>query len=56
MLPKTTGIPMAPNYVYKITKKDLHERYSRTGQALILGISLDTQDNRYVVTGNRSGV
>ena len=40
----------------KSQKKDLHERYSETGQALILGMSLDTQDNLYVVTGNRSGV
>lgn len=54
--PKTTGIPMAPNYVYKITKEGLARKIFETGQALILGISLDTQENLYVVTGNRSGV
>jgi len=54
--PKTTGIPMAPNYVYKITKEGLARKIFETGQALILGISLDSQDNLYVVTGNRSGV
>ena len=54
--PKTTGIPMAPNYVYKITKEGLARKIFETGQALILGISLDTQDNLYVVTGNRPGV
>jgi hypothetical protein len=54
--PKITGIPMAPNYVYKITKEGLVRKIFETGQALILGISLDTQDNLYVVTGNKSGV
>ena len=54
--PKTTGIPTAPNYVYKITKEGLARKIFETGQALILGMSLDTQDNLYVVTGNRSGV
>ncbi|MDO8140791.1 MAG: hypothetical protein Q6358_04775 [Candidatus Brocadiales bacterium] len=54
--PRTTGIPMAPNYVYKITKEGLARKIFETSQAFILGISLDTQDNLYVVTGNRSGV
>ena len=27
---ETTGIPMSPNYVYKITKEGLHIRYSRS--------------------------
>ena len=54
--PRTTGIPMAPNYVYKITKEGLAQRIFEASQAFILGISLDTQDNLYVVTGNRPGV
>jgi len=54
--PKITGIPMAPNYVYKITKEGLAHKIFEVGQAFILGISLDTQDNLYVVTGNKSGV
>lgn len=54
--PRTTGIPTAPNYVYKITRDGLARRIFEVGQAFILGISLDTQDNLYVVTGNKSGV
>ena len=54
--PKTTGIPMAPNYVYKITKEGLAHKIFEVGRPFILGISLDTQDNLYVVTGNKPGV
>lgn len=55
-MPRTMGMPMAPNYVYKITKEGLARRIFEAGQAFILGVSLDTQDNLYVVTGNKPGV
>lgn len=54
--PKATGLPTVPNYVYKITREGLVQKILETGQAFILGISLDAQDNLYVVTGNMSGV
>ena len=54
--PKTTGFPTAPNYVYKITQDGLAQKIMETSQAFILGMSLDTKDNLYVVTGNTSGV
>ena len=53
---KAAGIPMAPNYVYKITKEGLAQKIFEASQAFILGISLDTQNNLYVVTGNKPGV
>jgi len=54
--PRATGFPTAPNYVYKITQEGLAQKIMETSQAFILGMSLDTQNNLYVVTGNMSGV
>lgn len=54
--PKTTGFPTAPNYVYKITPDGLVQKIMETSQAFILGMSFDTRDNLYIVTGNASGV
>ncbi len=56
MPPKTTGLPTAPNYVYKIAKDGITQKIFEIGQAFILGVSMDTQNNLYVVTGNNSGV
>ncbi len=54
--PKTTGFPTAPNYVYKISREGLVQKILETSQSFILGMSLDRQENLYVVTGNMSGV
>src|SRR3989338_6754432 len=53
---KVTGIPMVPNCVYKISQDGIAQKIFEVSQALILGMSIDTQDNLYVVTGNKSGV
>ncbi len=53
---KVTGIPMVPNCVYKILQDGIVQKIFEVSQALILGMSIDTQDNLYVVTGNKSGV
>lgn len=53
---KSTGLPTASNYVYKINQEGLVQKKLETSQAFILGMSFDTQDNLYVVTGNTSGV
>ncbi|MCF6156619.1 MAG: hypothetical protein E3K36_15605 [Candidatus Brocadia sp.] len=54
--PRGTGLPTVPNYIYKITREGLVQKILETSQAFILDISLDAQDNLYVVTGNTSGV
>lgn len=54
--PKTTGLPTAPNYVYKINQEGLAQKKLETSQSFVLGMSLDVQENLYVVTGNTSGV
>lgn len=54
--PKITGFPTAPNYVYKITQDGLAQKILEIGQAFILGMSFDAQNNLYVVTGNMPGV
>lgn len=56
LAPKTTGAPTTPNFIYKITRDGLAQKVFETNQAFILGISLDTQNNLYVATGNKSGV
>ncbi|OQY99362.1 MAG: hypothetical protein B6D35_09285 [Candidatus Brocadia sp. UTAMX2] len=56
MPPKTTGLPMVPNYVYKISKEGLIQKILETSQSFILGMSLDAHDNLYVVTGNTAGL
>ncbi len=53
---KTTGLPTTPNYVYKITQDGFAQKILEASPAFILGMSLDTQNNLYVVTGNMSGV
>ncbi|MFN3532509.1 MAG: hypothetical protein ACK41Q_08385 [Candidatus Brocadia sp.] len=54
--PKITGFPTAPNCVYKITQDGLAQKILEIGQAFILGMSFDAQNNLYVVTGNMPGV
>lgn len=54
--PKIAGVPVAPNYIYKITPEGLSQKIFETNQSLILDISLDTHDNLYAVTGNNAGV
>ena len=54
--PKATGFPTAPNYVYKITKDGAIQKIFEISQAFILGVSMDTLNNLYVVTGNNPGV
>lgn len=56
MPPRTTGLPMVPNYVYKISKEGLVQKILETTQSFILGLSLDAHDNLYVVTGNTAGL
>jgi hypothetical protein len=55
-IPKITGSPTTPNFIYKITRDGLAQKIFETDQAFILGISLDTQNNLYVATGNKSGI
>ncbi|MEP9410523.1 MAG: hypothetical protein HRF42_03835 [Candidatus Brocadia sp.] len=52
----TTGFPTASNCVYKITQEGLAQKIFEINQAFILGLSLDAQNNLYVVTGNSTGV
>ncbi|MCK6466760.1 MAG: hypothetical protein L6Q53_01015 [Candidatus Brocadia sinica] len=54
--PRTTGLPTAPNYVYKITQEGLAQKLLEISQAFIFGMSFDSQNNLYVVTGNMPGV
>ncbi|HHT9130443.1 MAG TPA: hypothetical protein ACFYEC_06230, partial [Candidatus Brocadiaceae bacterium] len=54
--PKSTSIPMVTNYIYKITPEGLAQKIFEAGQAFILGMSADAQNNLYVVTGNKPGV
>jgi len=55
-LPKSTSIPIATNYIYKITPEGLTQKIFEAGQAFILGMSADARNNLYVVTGNKPGV
>lgn len=54
--PRTTGLPTAPNYVYKITQEGLAQKILEISQAFIFDMSFDSQNNLYVVTGNMPGV
>lgn len=56
MPPKTTGLPMVPNYVYKISREGLAQKILETSQSFVLGMSSDAHDNLYIVTGNTAGV
>ena len=50
------GMPGVSNYIYKITKEGFITRIFEASQAFILGLSTDTKNNLYAVTGNESGV
>ncbi|MDN3513642.1 MAG: hypothetical protein NG747_04505 [Candidatus Brocadia sp.] len=54
--PKATGLPTTPNYVYKIAREGFTQKILETSQAFILGMSFDTENNLYIVTGNMPGV
>lgn len=50
------SMPNVPNYIYKIAGDGLTQKIFETDKAFILGLSLDTKNNLYVVTGNEPGV
>ncbi|MCF6147845.1 MAG: hypothetical protein E3K37_04210 [Candidatus Kuenenia sp.] len=51
---QTTGGPIKPNYIYKITEEGFAEKIFEIDQAFIFDMVFDAEDNLFVVTGNES--